>query len=145
MNMRKQSLAFSFIELLIVMAIVAILSTSVAPLGTQLYRKSQSRAARDTVFSLLQTARLNSVLNKNNTTWGVYLESNTATLFSGPAYSSRTGKVYTVLLPSSSSPTATEVIFSQFTGNTSPQDIQVQTPTSILTYSLNEAGAIDVQ
>ena len=139
---------FSFIELLIVIGIIAILGTTMAPIGSSLINRNNLRTKVDELVIALQSDRINSMTNKENSPWGVKTESQQIVIFKGNSYATRDQNFdEKFLYPKSMSITAIEIIFAQLTGlPSSPQTIQVNGPGSINKAVLvTEQGVINVQ
>jgi len=115
---------FTIIEVLIVLAIMAILGTFVAVS----YSRFNSMQALDKtsalVSSVLNQARTLTLSSKDNTQYGVHLASGEITLFAGDTYSPSAGSnsVFTlnpqVSLIADISGGGSEVVFERLTGKT---------------------------
>lgn len=70
-------------ELILVIAIMGILATIVVPVGISYYKRSLVDDARDQAREILRKARSQSVLQKNDSRYGVSFWGHTITLFSG--------------------------------------------------------------
>jgi prepilin-type N-terminal cleavage/methylation domain-containing protein len=79
---------FSVFEILIVVAIVAMLSVIAVYGSYHFARSSEAQAAADNIISALSEAHSFTLSSKNDMQYGVHLESGQAVLFSGATYSS---------------------------------------------------------
>lgn len=141
----RDSSGFSLLELLIVMAILAILIGGGWFLSLDFYRGYIFRAERDLLVQVLIKARNQAMVNLNGSAHGVRIEQGSLILFSGSQYIP--GNSQNLVVPANSAIRnggLQEVVFSQLTGEVeSAGDL-------ILTYegystkiSLNKEGRID--
>ena len=93
---------FSLIEVLIVIALVGIILSMGMLIGQSSIGRSYVYAERDTLVSLLTTARAQSLANMNESAHGVYISSTSTTLFEGSSYLLRK-KSQDRIVPNSSS------------------------------------------
>lgn len=78
---------FSALELIIVMAILAILLTSIVPSFVTFRRNSILNTETQELITVINRARLLSVSSKNDQQFGVHFESGKVVLFQGSTYS----------------------------------------------------------
>ncbi len=76
-------------ELLLVVAIAAVIFTIVAPVGISLYRAQLVEEVRSNIIDALQKARHNSILQKGDTAYGVRVVAGSYTIFQGVTYDTR--------------------------------------------------------
>ncbi len=77
----------SLIELIMIVAVVAVIVTTTAPALIS-FRKNQSlQNTTNTIVSVLQEARSKTLASYDNTFYSVYFDSSSATLFTGDTYS----------------------------------------------------------
>jgi prepilin-type N-terminal cleavage/methylation domain-containing protein len=86
--LRSKDKGFTLIEVLVVMGILGILSTLGYLVTIDFYKSYSFNAERDTIVSLLQKARAESLSNINNSAHGVYMDGTNYTVFQGAAYNS---------------------------------------------------------
>jgi Tfp pilus assembly protein FimT len=142
---------FSFIEVMIVTAIMLFFVGVGIFLSADVYRSSLFRADADTVVSALQRARTRSVNNINEAPHGVRITTSGYTIFEGADYNSRVvardeiiaiGSGYTI----STSPTINpiDIIFTQLSGESNFNgDISITGSGTTTTVSVNSEGRID--
>ena len=137
---RQYSRGFTLLELIIVLAVVALLSFTTAPLGLQFYYSQNINGIRSTLGDTLARARSMSLVQQNDTSYGVALINVPATttayvLYQGPTYATRVASAdlvtYLVSGVSLTFPgTVTEINFGKHTG----------TPTATGTISVSWNG-----
>ncbi|MEI6191018.1 MAG: prepilin-type N-terminal cleavage/methylation domain-containing protein [bacterium] len=111
---------FSLLELLLVIAIAAGIFAFSAPFGMNFYRTQLLGDVQSNLIDALQRARHNAVLQKNDSNFGVHIESGSYTLFQTPdlTYDNRastTDEVFPVINSITFSG-PTDIIFSKLTG-----------------------------
>lgn len=148
---------FTFIEVMVVVAIISILFAVGLLMGMDAYHGYARRSERDTLVSVFQRARSRALANVNQHQWGVCLDTNVPTspnyvIFSGPSYASAFSKDIIPANPSvtinlSGAPsfacTSGGIIFAQLTGDTTSATITMQQGAITSTISTNQEGAID--
>lgn len=117
---RERSGGFTLVELLLVIAIGAILFTFATPFGLNLYRSQIIDDVQDNIIQTLGQARHFAVLQKNDSTFGVHFdpENNDYTLFQGVDYDNRDGsqdEVFSIIDDIIIDP-AGDIIFAKLTG-----------------------------
>jgi prepilin-type N-terminal cleavage/methylation domain-containing protein len=124
----KYKSGFSFLEMIIVIAIIGILLAIVAPSFSNFRNRQVVRNTTEDIVALLNKARTNTLLSKNSTYYSVHLSTTSATLFTGGTYdaSSSSNEVITfdtlVTVPSASvslNGGGSDVTFDRLTGDTS--------------------------
>jgi prepilin-type N-terminal cleavage/methylation domain-containing protein len=109
---------FTFIEILIVVAILAFLFVLMVPSGIQFYRTQQLDTITEEIIQALRRAQLNSMSVKNDSAFGVYFSSGRYVLFKGNSYLSRDQEeVFGILNDISFSGDISEVVFSKLSGD----------------------------
>jgi len=79
----KKVKGFSFIEILLVIAIVAIVAAAVTPFLSNFVLRNNFDITRDQVLSTLRKAQSYAMDKKDSQTWGVCLTGNNIRLYSG--------------------------------------------------------------
>jgi prepilin-type N-terminal cleavage/methylation domain-containing protein len=138
---------FTTIELLLVIAIVAIFAGMSLFFSMDSLRGYQIQSQKEEVLNLLQVARQKSMSNINEKAFGVRLESSKATLFESP-FVLNAASNYVVNLSGdvsiSSAGLPYEVVFSRLSGTTNSTSFKIQNSAStVLTISINEHGGMD--
>lgn len=120
--MMKKS-GFTLIEILLVTAIAVGIFAFSAPYGLNFYRTQLVEGARSEIIDALQRARHYAVLQKNDSSFGVKIDStlHNYVLFQGASYAGREETLDEIydLLPEIEVSGVTEVVFSKLTGLTS--------------------------
>lgn len=83
-------LGLTMIELIMVMGVFGIVVVMGLPASWDFYLSYQIETERDNLVTLLREARNMSVINRNETSHGLYFDSNNFVVFEGPNYASRT-------------------------------------------------------
>ena len=93
MNNVYKQYGFTLLELLLVVAIIAILASAIAPVSSRLFSSAQLNENAASIVQTLRTARQRSVARFNDTTHGVYFEINEGAdrfiLYQGTSYATR--------------------------------------------------------
>ncbi|MCL4392982.1 prepilin-type N-terminal cleavage/methylation domain-containing protein [Patescibacteria group bacterium] len=121
---------FTLIEILIVIVILAIISTTAVLSYITFLTDTNLQSSIQTISSIVKTAQDNSINSFDGMpNWGIYFTKNSITLFEGGSYNSDnpTNKIYTLpsdigisnITPTTSNP----VVFDGPTGNLSTGDI----------------------
>lgn len=141
----KLKLGFTMIELLLVIAIGAVIFAFSAPYTVNFYHTQLINDTQSNIIDALKRARDYSILQKNDSSFGVYLStaSSSYTLFQGDSYD--VDNVNNEVFPIINGITfaTTTIVFSKLTGVTST------TSTTTLTYEaltrnifIDESGTI---
>ena len=131
---------FTLLEVLLSIAIIAV----IAGLSMPVYQSYQTRNDLDVATtSIVQSLRRAQVLSQavdGDTTWGLYVQSGSATLFQGASYMTRNSGFDEIFdVPTAITPSGLqEVVFTKFTGE--PQAIG----TIILISNTNETRNITI-
>jgi len=75
--------AFSYVELLISVAIIATIGAMVAPYMTSFLSSNNLRFTQDALISMVRKSQEYSISNKMDTTWGICLFNSNIRLYSG--------------------------------------------------------------
>lgn len=142
----KNKNAFTLIEIILVLAIIAIITAIFTPVYNHFYVKNNLDIATYDVVSSLNRAQVLAKGSKHDSAWGVYVNIDEATVFKGDDYLSRDVQ-YDEIIPFkgiSSVAGNNEVIFQKNTGH-------ITSSTKIIIYSnsqdfenvyINELGTI---
>lgn len=138
---------FTFIEILIVVAILAFLFILMMPSGIQFYQTQQLDAAAEEIVQVLRRAQLNSMSVKNDSAFGVYFSSGQYVLFRGDSYATRDQEeVFEILNDISFSGDISEVVFSKLNGE--PNNIGnliLTLDNKTKTININSVGRINLE
>ena len=123
---KANSEGVSLLELLLSISLIAILSAAAFPLGASFIQRNQLKNTRDVLLSYLNTSRAFSMGGKNGSSWGVYINEDAVTLFSGLNYTSRDGAFDQEFeIPASVNVTPSEVTFDKHSGNSQETEINL--------------------
>ncbi len=110
--------AFTLIEVLIVLAIIVLALTVISPLGLSFYQQYQLTTAVSQAIQVLRMARLKAETGYQQSSYGVYFESEKFIFFKGDSYLTRDksfDRIFEVA-PTITFSGLTEVVFSKSTG-----------------------------
>lgn len=143
----KTNLGVTFIELIMIVAFVSIIGATAIPIGSGFLVRNHLRNKTSELVSSLRTAQLNSLSGKENSQWGVNIESNSMVLFKGSSFIGRDqsfDELFTI--PASITITPVEVVFDKVTGNpNTAATITIQSNANdIRTVAINQVGVVDV-
>lgn len=123
---KKNTHAFTVIELIIVVAILGVLMTIITSSFANFHRNSILNTEAINLVTLINKARVLSISAKNDTQYGVHLESGKAVLFEGGAYSPSSSTNETHIFETGLTLSnitvqggGTEIVFNKITGSTS--------------------------
>jgi len=149
-NRLKRSLSltgFTLIEITLVIALIIIIFGFGLTISFDSYRKDNLKAERDTLISVLQKARNESINNLNNTPHGFYFDGTDYILFDGSSYASRDASrdLKIVKNPSITIGGLTEIVFEQLDGNANPiGDITLSDGINpVISININQEGRIN--
>jgi len=143
----RNGLGFTLIEILIVLGLIAILTTFVLPTSIYFYRSQQLETHSQGILQTLRRAQLKAISIEKDASFGVYLTNDNYVLFKGVSYATRDvqyDEVYdlsNIITLSGLS----EVIFSKFEGipNTTG-NIVLNSNSESRTININEMGTISL-
>lgn len=138
----KNKKGFVFIELLLVIGIIALLAASTSPFLINFITKNNLETAFNQTVSFVRKAQIYSIENKNNSVWGVCKNGNSLRLYTGSCASPNIKEDY--LIPSTVDVSGlTDTTFSKLRGEPSGiLTINISSGGSTKSISLNEAGGI---
>lgn len=127
-NQRKVSAGFTFIELLLIIAIVLILSVPTAIFSIRLVHQSAVRNATEATKEMLGEAQAQALSGKNNSNWGVKYQHSRIIIFAGDSFASRNTKFDRIFDINDSVVVSgmDEIFFEQISGKTNPQSPTIQ-------------------
>ncbi len=138
-----RSKGVTLIELLLVIAIIALLGATTIPVGSGFLIRNQFHNKQNELISSLRTAQLNSLSGKGNRQWGVDISASTIKMYAvGDANFDQSFNI-----PGSISITQDTIIFQKLTGN--PDATATLTVSSnggdSKTITVNQLGVVNVQ
>lgn len=117
---RKNNSGFTLIEILIVLALLFIFTVATIPFGVELYRSRVLEEETQTISAVLKRAQSNSILGKENSSWGVvfFPEEENYVLFKGEDFTEgdSTNQSFKIS-PGVSVEQVEKVVFEKHTGN----------------------------
>lgn len=140
--------AFTLIEILIVIGMLAILTGLVFPLSFNFYRNQQIETNTQGIIQTLRRAQLKAMAVENGSSFGIYLTDDNYTLFKGDSYLARDVQYDEAsgLSPIVTVSSLSEVVFSKLAG------IPSATGTVVLNngiesrnIGINEVGRINLE
>ena len=146
MNPIKKTSGLTFIEVIVVMAIIIIIFWFALNIGTRQIGTQTLFSERDVVLGLLRDARSRAMGNINQSDHGVFIGSSNYTAFDGQTYSSR-NQANDSVFPKFNGVTfsgLTEIVFLSLSGqSTASGTIIMSNSTGTSTISINNEGAIN--
>ena len=136
---RKSARGFTFIELMLVIALVAILGVFIVPVGLSFYQSQLLGETSDGLVSALRHAQRFALTSTHDNAFGVFITADTYTIFEGSAYASRIVSEDVVFSIASTVTVSglQEIVFSEMSGT--PSAIG-----SVIISSGNKVSQIDV-
>ncbi len=137
---------FTFIELIIVLAILGILIASSTTVAVRFYQTRALDIHLNGIVQVLRRAQLKAMSVENDSSFGVYINSDKYVLFKGDSYSTRDQSYdETYNLPDNFKTSGlSEVVFSKIRGNTSDTGNIILTVTGkSKTLNINKVGRIN--
>lgn len=137
----------SLIEIILVIAIIALIGATTIPAGSAFLIRNHLRNKANELATSLRIAQINTLVGKEDSQWGVHISSSQIIMFKGATYSAPgTSFDQDYDIPASISITQTEVVFDKLTGN--PNSTATITVSSNAgdsnTVTVNEVGAVNV-
>lgn len=144
----RESKGISLVELILAVAIIAILSAVTLPMGSRFIQKSHAKTTTETLVSYLNSSRIFSQSAKEGTTWGVYITQDRITLYSGTDYATRNTALdqeYNVPASVTLNPVPTEISFTKESGETTGGIITItEAEGNFQTLTIDTEGNVDV-
>jgi len=142
----SENKGITLVELLLVISLGAILSAASVPIASSFLIRSNLRDSKDKLVSQLYKAKINSMTNKENSSWGVSTTGNDIIVFKGSSYATRDSAFDQAFNhPNSINITSHEIIFTQYTGDTTQTTYSISNnQNETFTVSVNQVGNINV-
>ena len=138
---------YTIIEILLVVAIIAIIGATSISMGTGFLTRNNLKNKTNELVSSLAVARISSISGKEDSPWGVNINSSSITLFAGTSYATRDSAFdQNFSIPSSIDISVVEIVFNKLTGNpNSTANIVISgSGVDANTVIVNEVGSVDV-
>ena len=125
MYTKRTNLGFSFVEVLVAVAVIAMIATISAASFKNFSRSSALKVASEEVYSAFTSARNETLASSGGTVFGVHIGTSSVTRFTGSTYSvgDTTNRTYTfesgVTATSSFISDGIDIVFSRLTGRPS--------------------------
>lgn len=143
----KISVGATLIELILVVAIVAILAAPIGAIGGNFLSRNSLQNSVNDIASAFRTAQIYAMNGKEDSKWGVSITGNVLTIFKGDTYSARDSTFdETSNISNRITVSSAEVVFDKLTGNpNSTQNISVSNEAGENhSITVNEIGIVDV-
>lgn len=112
--------AFSLIEFLLTLALISVLVGAATPVFNSLFIGNTARSEVERVEDTLRKAQSFSISQKRDSSWGVYVDTNSTTLYSGDSFVARdTSYDESTIFSTISSASTQDISFDPQTGRTS--------------------------
>lgn len=138
---------FTLLEVLLSVAIMGLLTGLSLPVYQSFANKNNLDITSQQMVAMLRRAQSYARANKNDSVWGVEVQSTSATLFQGTSFASRVQSYdETLALPATVTPSGiTEVQFSKLTAapNTTGTVTLTQNANTIRTITVNAKGMVE--
>lgn len=140
----KTQKGISYIELLVVMSLIAIIGAAVSPFLSNFIQRNNLETTVDNLVGTVRKAQAYSMDGKENSVWGVCLNGDSIRLYTGSCNSPIISEDYSV--PASVSITSlTDTTFSRLRGEPSNSlNVTISTDIGSTTVTLNAAGGMEV-
>lgn len=135
---------FSFLEILITVVIVGFILTISLPIGWSFYYTYNFNSEVQTLVAVLESARNSAMVNRNESSHGVFIGANDFVLFQGPSYAARDTSQdksfprYAAITISG----PTEIVFSALAGTTTISSFNIDHRQSSININVNSEGTI---
>jgi Tfp pilus assembly protein FimT len=148
-NNVKPQTGVSFVELLLIIAITTILSVGAYPFGVGFLARNHLKNKTNEIVSSLRIAQINSISGKEDSQWGVYVDSSSIIMFMGSSYvapGTNQDQIYEVPNTITIASSPAEVVFDKLNGDSSSA-VTITLTNAIgdsNTIFVNEVGVADV-
>lgn len=144
--LRKSGAGFTLVEILVVLGLLGLVASLGSAIGFDTLGRSAVREERDTLVSLLWSARTRALANMHESAQGVHIDSDEYVLFEGDSYNSSDPD--NQLMPRNPAVTISggpDIIFAQLSGGVSTGigTLTMTGPTGEATIEINGAGRIE--
>jgi len=137
---------FSFVELLLVIAIISIIAVSSAPFMSRFLAQNQLEVSTDKVVSTIRKAQSYAMANKENAVWGFCMSGSGIRLYKDSCSSSSYNEDFDLTKVTISGPV--DVYFAGAAGKrgepSESATITISNSTGVNTVSINSAGGLSV-
>jgi prepilin-type N-terminal cleavage/methylation domain-containing protein len=135
----------TFIEIIIVIAILVVLSAVIFPISANFIPRQHYRDTVNTVISSVQTTQTYALNGQYDHNWGLNIAGQVLTIYQGNSFATRDQSFdKNTQIPNSVSIDPVEVNFTRHTGTTSATTITITSIKSdVTTLSLNQYGVIE--
>jgi Tfp pilus assembly protein FimT len=137
--------AYTLIELLIVIGVFTILIGIGLPVTIDFVRNYSLQSERNSVITLLEFARNQSLTNVNQSSHGLKINANEYATFSGTSYAARDPQ-YDLSYPKSNSVSISgpsEIVFAPLSGRSNQSSYIISDGVKQFTVTVNQEGTID--
>lgn len=139
---------FTLIEIIVVVAIMALLFSIGIIMTMDAYRGFGYRSERDVIVSVLERARSRAMANIDQSAWGVCYRNSNYVIFKGTTCTETNSdlvpvKVAVEIASDFEHKFPNPVVFTQLTGTTTPTSTKVVQDTASSTISINYEGTIN--
>lgn len=117
-NRKSKVSGFTLLELTLVVALMFMVGAFVSPIGISFYRSQLLNDSVESLVGSLRQAQAFSLTGKNNHSFGIYIQTDSYTLFEGDTYSTRliSEDVVFPIIPAISMSGLSEIVFTKLTG-----------------------------
>jgi len=137
---------FSFVELLLVIAIISIIAVSSAPFMSRFLTQNQLEVSTDKVVSTIRKTQSYAMANKENAVWGFCMSGSSIRLYKDSCSSSSYNEDFDLTKVTISGPV--DVYFAGAAGKrgepSESATITISNSTGVNTVSINSAGGLSV-
>lgn len=109
---------FTLVELMLSVSLFVLVATIVFPVTISFYQTQILNDVQGSLVSALRESQMLAIVNKNDTSYGVYLQNDSYTIFSGDSYSERIESEDEIvsIISNVTISGPSEIVFSKITG-----------------------------
>jgi prepilin-type N-terminal cleavage/methylation domain-containing protein len=139
-----RSAGFSFIEILLAVALLAVLATVGIPISVSWYRTYQLHSEQLVLAGLLRYARAQAMANVDNADRGVYIGDGVYVVFTGPSYISTDphNQITAINTSVTTSSDPQTIVFARRSGAATPAVIGMRLANRSLELLVSEEGLV---